>query len=180
LLVGAAPFATTSFRPCVVFGPDDPATLTLFRAARSGIGIRVARQPQRISFVDVRDLVSAILLMANDQRAGHLTYYVSHPDAIDMHDLWRGLAAAVDRQVRVVPVPRPVLYAAMRVATIGAQVFGFHNQLDAKQYAQMAAPAFLCSSAALQRDLDWKPAHGLTEALAHAAEGYRHSGLLRR
>ncbi len=178
-IVAAAPFPTTSFRPCVVFGPDDPATLTLFRAAQSGVGIRVAGQPQRISFVDVRDVVSAIICMAEDERDGHFTYYVSHPDAIDMHDLWRDLSSAVGKKVRVVPVPRPVLYAAMRAATLASRVFGFTNQLDAKQYAQMAAPAFLCSSAALQRDLDWQPQHQLAGSLAHAAAGYRRSGLLR-
>lgn len=178
-LVAAAPFSTTSFRPCVVFGPDDPATLTLFRAAQSGVGIRVAGEPQRISFVDVRDLVSAIQCMAEDDRDGHFTYYVSHPEPIDMHDLWRGLSHAVDRKVRVLPIPKPALYAAMRVATFVSRVFSFSNQLDEKQYRQMAAPAFLCSSAALQRDLGWTPEVGLGDSLAHAAAGYRRSGLLR-
>ena len=34
IAVAAAPYPTTTFRPCIVLGPDDPATLTLFRAAQ--------------------------------------------------------------------------------------------------------------------------------------------------
>src|SRR5258708_34682682 len=48
-LMRAAPFPTTVFRPPVVFGPGDEATLTLFRSARSGVGIRVARTPHSVA-----------------------------------------------------------------------------------------------------------------------------------
>ena len=178
-VVAAAPFPTTSFRPCIVLGPGDPASLTLFRSARSGIGLRVAGEPQRLSFVDVRDVVSAIERMAEDERPGHHTYFVSHPDPMDVRELWAGLRTAVGNPVAVIPVPRPVLYLAMRIATLAARVLPFTNQLDAKQYVQMTAPAFLCSSAALSEDLGWVPAHGLVDTLAHAAAGYRDAGLLR-
>jgi nucleoside-diphosphate-sugar epimerase len=36
-----APFPTTSFRPSIVFGPKDAATLTFFRMASRGWGFRV-------------------------------------------------------------------------------------------------------------------------------------------
>ena len=73
IAVAAAPYSTTIFRPCIVLGPDDPATLTLFRAAQSGIGMRVVGEPQRLSFVDVRDVVSAIICMAEDTRNSDFT-----------------------------------------------------------------------------------------------------------
>ena len=177
--VAQAPFPTTSFRPCIVLGPDDPATLTLFRGAQSGVGMRVAGEPQALSFVDVRDVVSALLCMAEDRRDGHRTYYVSHPQPIDVQRLWEGLSRALGRPVRVAPIPRPALYAAMRAATLASRLLRFGNQLDAKQYAQMTAPAFLCSSAALEADLGWTARHGLDECLAHAVAGYRRSGRLR-
>ncbi|MBW2312691.1 MAG: NAD(P)-dependent oxidoreductase [Deltaproteobacteria bacterium] len=176
--VAEAPFPTTTFRPCIVLGPDDPASLTLFRAAASGAGIRVAGDPQRLSFVDVRDVVSALVCMAGDTREGHFIYYVSHPDPIDIRILWRGLSQAVGKRVLVVPIPKPVLWGAMKLATLASRVVPFTNQLDVKQYAQMVAPAFLCSSEALRTELRWQPQHGLDDCLAHAAAGYRLSGLL--
>jgi nucleoside-diphosphate-sugar epimerase len=178
-LVRAAPFPTTTFRPSVVLGPGDEASLTLFRAARAGFGFRVAGTPQQLSFVDVRDLVEAIVLMADDRRPGSFCYYATHPARTDQRELWRELARAVGRRVFVVSVPKWVLYLAMRVATAGAAVLRIKNQLDTKQYAQMVAPAFVCSSERLRAELGWVPRRGLAECLVHAAEGYRAAGTLR-
>jgi nucleoside-diphosphate-sugar epimerase len=174
-----APFPATCFRPPIVFGPGDEASLTLFRAARSGLGLRVAGAPQRLSYVDVRDLADAVLAMTDDTRSSSHVYYASHPSPMDVRELWVELGRAVGRDVTVVPVPRAILYLAMLAASAGAAVFRYKNQLDAKQYAQMAAPAFVCSSAKLRSELGWTPRYGLAECLAHAAEGYRAAGLLR-
>jgi nucleoside-diphosphate-sugar epimerase len=177
-LLRSAPFSTTSFRPPMVFGPGDPATLTLFRAAQAGLGFRVAGAPQRLSFVDVRDLVAAIALMADDDRTGSYLYFASHPRATSVPELWVELGRAVGRRVRVVPIPRAALYSAMRLSSAGARVLGYKNQLDEKQYRQMVAPAFVCSSAALRRELAFCPRHELADTLAHAVQGYRKLRLL--
>ncbi|HEY2512902.1 MAG TPA: NAD(P)-dependent oxidoreductase [Polyangiaceae bacterium] len=177
-LVAAAPFPTTCFRPGAVLGPGDPQSFTLFRSANKGFGFRVAGPPQELSFVDVRDLVEAIVLMADDRRPGAYTYFASHPDRIDVLDLWSEVGRAVGRTVLVVPFPRWALYVAMRLATALAALFRFRNQLDAKQYKQMAAAGYVCTSAALRRDLGWGPRHALADCIAHAAHGYRAAGAL--
>jgi nucleoside-diphosphate-sugar epimerase len=178
-LVLAAPFPTTTFRPCVVLGPGDEQSLTLFRAARNGVGFRVAGAPQELSFIDVRDLVEAIVVMADDRRDGSYCYYTSHPAKTNVRELWTELGRAVGRGVAVVPIPKFALYIAMKVATAFAALFRFKNQLDEKQYAQMIAPAFLCTSAALRQDLGWNPQHSLPDCLSHATDGYRAMGVLR-
>lgn len=175
---GARAFRRRRFVPPIVLGPGDEASLTLFKSARSGIGFCVAGPPQRLSFVDVRDLVEAIVLMTEDRRPGSRLYFVGHSRTMDVGELWRGLALAVENRVTVVPLPRWALYVAMCVSTLTARIFGFRNQLDAKQYKQMTAPAFVCSSEAMKRDLGWVARYDLAECLAHAAEGYRHDRLL--
>jgi len=177
-IVRDAPFPTTSFRPPIVFGPGDEATLTFFKAARAGVGLRVAGDPQQLSFVDVRDLVDAILRMADDPRTGSFVYYTSHPDRMDLAEMWRALGHAVRRSVRVVPIPRALLYAAMVVSTILSKIFRYKNRLDSKQYRQMVAPAFVCSSEKLRKELCWTPRHDLDAALTNAADGYRAAGWL--
>jgi nucleoside-diphosphate-sugar epimerase len=177
-LVGQAPFPTTSFRPPLVFGPGDEATLTFFKAARSGVGMRVAGAPQELSFVDVRDLVHAIVLMAEDPRRDSFVYFTSHPDAMNVVSLWRELGHALDKRVTVIPIPRAVLFVVMLLATLLAKIFRFKNQLDEKQYDQMAAPAFVCSSERLRAELGWKPLYDFRETLSNAAAGYRRDGWL--
>jgi len=117
--------------------------------------------------------------MADDRRPGSYYYFTSHPAKTDVRELWAELGRAVGRGVAVVPIPRWALYVAMKVATFGAALFRFKNQLDAKQYAQMIAPAFVCTSAALRSDLGWAPRYSLAECLVHATAGYRAMGVLR-
>jgi dihydroflavonol-4-reductase len=178
IVVEQAPFPTTTFRPPLVFGPNDEATLTFFKAARSGVGMRIAGPPQQLSFVDVRDLVDAIVLMAGDQRSDSLVYFTSHPEPMDVPALWRELGHVLEQRIVVIPVPRAVLFLVMLVATFFAKIFRFKNQLDRKQYDQMVAPAFVCSSEKLRSELGWQPRHRFREALEHAASGYRQSGRL--
>jgi nucleoside-diphosphate-sugar epimerase len=178
-IVGKAPFPTTIFRPPIVLGPGDEASLVLFRSARSGLGMRLAGPAQRLSFVDVRDLVDAIVLMADDRRPGARCYYAGHPAAFDVRELWRELGRAVGRSVFVLPVPRAGLYVAMILSTLAAKVFRFDNLLDSKQYQQMAAPAWVCSSDRLRNELGWQPRHDLADCLTNAATGYRAAGLLK-
>ena len=179
-VVAAAPFPTTSFRPALVFGPHDPATLTIYKSAQNGIGMKVFGRPQRLSFVDVADAVEAIVLMSKDSSPGHKTYFVSHTDVMDLEEMFATMGAALGKKVLVFPIPKPVLYCAMRISTLGSMIFGYMNQLDEKQYLQMTAPAFVCSSAALTRDLGWKPTRTFKQAIECAIEGYCQAGELTR
>jgi nucleoside-diphosphate-sugar epimerase len=179
-VVAAAPFPTTSFRPALVFGPHDPATLTIYKSAQTGIGMSVFGKPQRISFVDVADAVEAIILMCKDASPGHKTYFLAHPTIIDMNEMWKTMSDVLGKKVFMVPMPRTILYCAMQVGSLAAAIFGFTTKLDKKQYLQMTAPAFTCSSEALMRDLGWKPTRSFKDSIECAVAGYCEAGDLAR
>ena len=160
-----APFPTTSFRPGVVFGHGDQATITLFKLAKNRIGFLPAGLNPQLSFIDVDDLVEAIVAMLGDTSREHRTYFVSHPSSTDQRTLWRALGTTLDRGVFVLPVPKSVLYGLMKLRV--------SKQLDEKQYKQIVAPGFVCSSSALSRDTGWRPQFGLEASLAKAAAGFR-------
>jgi nucleoside-diphosphate-sugar epimerase len=173
-----APFPTTSFRPSIVFGPRDPATFTFFRMAVRGWGFRLSGPLQALSFIDVEDLVDGILRMADDISSEHRTYFVSSHHDFDSSKLWDVLAAVLDRRIRVLVVPRPMLRGVSIASTALSKIFRYKNQLDRKQYDQMVAPAFICSSKALQQAHDWTPRLDLGESLRKAFQGYRADGWL--
>jgi nucleoside-diphosphate-sugar epimerase len=177
-LLRAQPFATTCFRPPIVLGPGDGASLTLYKLARSGVAPLPAGAPQPLSWIDVDDLVDALVLLAEDASSEHRTYYVSNDTPITNRDLLRAMAEAQDKKLWLVPIPRPALFVAMLGSTLFSRVFGTINQLDRKQYTQMVAPAFVCSSQKLQADTGWKARRSLPETLARSVAGYRAAGLL--
>ena len=84
--------------------------------------------------------------MMTDTSDAHRTYFLTAREPMDTELLWRAMSEAIGRRVRVVRVPRQVLRGASIASTGLSRVFGFVNQLDAKQVAQMVAPAFLCSA----------------------------------
>ncbi|MCO4745840.1 MAG: NAD(P)-dependent oxidoreductase [Proteobacteria bacterium] len=173
-----ASFPVTSFRPPIVLGPGDPAFLTLFKAGMSRVGVRVLGPAQRLSWVFVDDLISAIVRMSEDTRDGDYTYYTSSQEVVDTDRLWNALRRALNRSILVIPLPGWVLSLAASVATRGSAVLGLHNQLDHKQVAQMRAPAFVCDSEALRTDLGWATTVGFDDAMHRTADGYRKLGWL--
>ncbi|MFO0664152.1 MAG: NAD-dependent epimerase/dehydratase family protein [Polyangiaceae bacterium] len=174
----SAPFPTTSFRPALVFGPGDEATITLFRMAKRGFGFGVAGKNAQLSYVYVSDLIDALMKLADDPTLDHRTYYVSYPQPTDNRTLWEVLGRALGKRVFVLRVPQAVLYAAMLAMTGLSKVLRFQNQLDRKQYDQITATGFACTSDALQRDFEWRPHFDLEASIAASVEGFRLAGSL--
>jgi dihydroflavonol-4-reductase len=177
VLAGAS-FPTTSFRPPPVFGGGDPAFLPVFKLARAGVGFRVGRRPQRLSWIHVHDLVQAIVALVDDRRPGHHAYFTTSEHPIDTDELWAALGRAYGHRVRVLPVPGRLVSAAATVAMAVVPRLGLTNPLDHKQVAQMRAPAFVCTSAALTAHLGWRAEVGFDDAIARTLAGYRSRGWL--
>jgi nucleoside-diphosphate-sugar epimerase len=177
-LSAEAPFPTTSFRPCIIFGPRDTASLTLFKLAKRGFGFRVAGTPQELSFIDVDDVVRGIAALTHDTGVAHRTYFLASDERITTESLWRAMSETVGRRVRVLRAPRLVLRSAGVMSTGLSKIFRFTNQLDAKQVDQMLAPAWICSSQAAQSATGWKPNVSLAASLSKAWSAYRADGWL--
>jgi nucleoside-diphosphate-sugar epimerase len=116
--------------------------------------------------------------MCKDDSDSHRTYFVSNPKSIDTKIMFEVLGKIFNKKVLIVPLPKQILYIAMIASTFASKIVNFTNQLDMKQYLQITAPAFVCSSKALQDDLDWTPKIGLEESLRTAAKKYEEDGLL--
>ena len=170
-------FPTTSFRPAIVLGPGDENSLTLFQMANKRFGMSVSGKPQYITFVDVADLNDAIVKMMQDTRTGHQKYFVAHPDTITNLSLFETLGKVLNKKVFVFPLPKPILYVAMQGSTLVSKLLGIKNQLDRKQYDQLINH-FVCSSEALQKDLDWQPKYDLYASVEKAYEGYKELGIM--
>ncbi|TDJ08026.1 MAG: NAD-dependent epimerase/dehydratase family protein [Deltaproteobacteria bacterium] len=169
---------TTSFRPSIILGPLDTATITLYKLAQKGMAMKVGKSSQKLSFVDVDDVVDAIIKMAAEKGNEHKLYYISHPDPTDAVTIGKSIGKAMGKNVVTIPVSRLILWPAMILSTFFCKIFGLTNKLDLKQYKQIIAPAFVCSGQRLQRDLNWKPRFNLMDSLTKALKGYKQAGLL--
>lgn len=170
-------FPITCFRPAIVLGPGDWNTLSLFKMARWGIGMNIEGKPQKLSFIDVDDLNSALVKMMKDTSGNNKIYFVSHPDRVTNNDLFIELGKVMSKKVNIIPMPKMVLKMAMQVSSLVSSLLKITNQLDKKQYDQLIND-FECSSALLQNELQWKPRYDLNASLKKAYIGYKELGMI--
>ncbi|PCJ88695.1 MAG: hypothetical protein COA57_03055 [Flavobacteriales bacterium] len=172
------PFPVTSFRPAIVLGTGDEYSLTLFKMAKKGLGIKVAGINQQISYIDVDDLNDAIIKMCMEESAESKCYFVSYKEHTDLQTLWYTLGKAVNRKMLMIHIPKFMLFQLTLFSSLLSKVSPALGKLDRKQYEQMIQPSFLCSSEKLQKELSWQPKYDVYEMTRRAAIGYKKLGML--
>lgn len=169
----------TIFRPCAVLGPRDPNTFNLYRIAKSGFGFVPAGPKQNLSFIGVTDLVEAIIMMLQETSSEHKTYFVAHNDIIDTHQLWHEVGSSLQKNIKLIKVPKPILFLVMQINTVFANLFDKPNVFDRKYYEQLKAPAWVCRSDKLQKDFGWTPKQSLKEIITETTQSYYELGWLK-
>lgn len=167
------PFPSTIFRPPVVIGPGDPAMLTVFKMVKYGFAALPMGQPQQLSFVYVGDLIEAIVLMSNDQRVNNRLYYTSSEVTITNREIVDTIAKVLQKRICIVFIPKYVIKFIMYLSTAASVVFKIAKFYDYRQYKQMTAPAFICTSELLTAETNWQAKTGLIEAIRLSAIGYQ-------
>ncbi len=171
------PFAIV--RPPSVYGPrDHNQFLPAFRLARSGWAPVLGDGLQELSLIHVRDLAEALLAVAQAPRAEGRTYHAAHPAVVTQRELFAAVGRAVGRKVRIVPLPRPVVWAVLYAVGTVADLVGSGTVLRPTKAAELFAPAWTCSSVPLRSDTGWTARLPLDDGLAETARWYREAGWL--
>jgi len=176
--VRAAGVPFTIVRPPIVYGPRDREVLRLFRLARTGLAPLLGGGAQELSLVHARDLADALAAAAASDATAGGTYHAGHPVPVSQRELVQAIGSAAGRRVRLIALPDAVVRAALSMAGAAARLRGRPSLLDPAKAAELLAPAWTCSSAALERDTAWRARIGLAEGLAETARWYRDAGWL--
>ncbi|MGH7570194.1 MAG: NAD-dependent epimerase/dehydratase family protein [Gemmatimonadales bacterium] len=178
LLTRAAPIPWTIVRPPIVYGEWDREVLKIFRLARLGIGTVVGDGSQELSLIYAGDLAEALIAAGTAPGAAGRVYYAAHPDPISSRALARAVGRAVDRTVRLVPLPGPLAHAVLWIIGTLANFAGRATILSADKANEFLAPAWTCRSDALMRDTGWRARTDLEPGLRRTADWYRQQGWL--
>ncbi len=175
----------TILRPPGVYGPRDVEFLRLFKFARWGLGTVFGGGDQELSFIHVRDLVTAFLAVADNDVAGR-TFFVSHPEVVTAREFTRVIHAAVcssapsrtRHRLRIIPIPPRIVRPALRGSGFIMRLFGKPTVLTADKADDFLAAAWTCSAAALQRETGWRAETPLEQGTHQTAQWYRANGWL--
>jgi dihydroflavonol-4-reductase len=172
--VRAVGLPLTVVRPAAVYGPGDRAFLPLFRLAALGLFPLLGDGEQELSLVFAGDLVRALIAAAESGATLGGTYHAAHAEVVTVRQLGEALGRALDRRIRRLRVPGPVLRGVLRAAHLLVP-----SDLPLPDKAdELLAPAWRASSEALRRDAGWQAETGLERGIAATVAGYVDAGWL--
>lgn len=176
----AEALAITIVRPPAVYGPRDRDFLPVFTAAQRGLMPVLGTGRSRLNFVYVEDLAAGIVAAADAEATRGGTYFVTHPQILTAADFAEHVARAVGRSTRALRVPQATLALLAGVGELAGQLTGRAPLLNRERLKDIAAPAWLCSSAALERDAAWRAEVDVGEGTRRTAAWLREQGVLTR
>ena len=144
-------------RPPLVYGPGVGANFqALMRAVQRGIPLPLGSIHNQRSLVSVHNLASAICLCTHHAKAINQTFLISDQRDLSTPELVRGIAKAMGRPARLLPVPPTLLNVLGKLTGRSAAVQRLCGDLrvDSKKISQL---------------LGWQPVLTVQEALDAAA-----------
>lgn len=154
-------------RSPLVYGPGVRANfLRLLRWIDKGRPLPLGAVNNRRSLVYVRNLCDLLVRLLTHPAAAGRTWMVSDGEDLSTPQLLRCIAAAMNRRVRLLPVPVSLLRVCGRVLGRGAEV-------------ERLCGSLTVDSAQTRRELQWSPTVSVTEALALTVDWYLSEGRFR-
>lgn len=198
-----SPLDWTALRPPAVYGPGDPATLQIFRLLKRGILPVPPDPAARLSMIYVEDLCGAVAaLLANPNGARTAPGADSNADPGDMWgDMWgdawgavRGAAWEVrdacesgygwqdiaaaggryfGRDVRCIPVPKPLLWLAGHMSVLKYQLTRDPPRFSPGKVRELCHIDWVCRGNPLADLTRWRPRVGIEEGFRRTLDWYR-------
>ena len=167
----------TIVRPPVVYGPRDPAMLSVFRLARSPLRPGVGSD-RALSLVFVEDLVLGLIAAAESDTAVGETYFVTHRDPLTTRQLADELATIYGRRGLTVPVPDLLVKVAAAAGETMLRPLGRTPTLSRDKAREITQPGWVCSPDKARDQLGFEAETAHRDGLTATADWYREVGWL--
>jgi nucleoside-diphosphate-sugar epimerase len=163
----------TTIRPTAVYGPGEKDLFILFKTLSRRLDIYIGNNPQRLSFVYVKDLADATILAMMNEEIGNHVYNISDGNAYDRYALADEFNELYERKALRLHVP----YALIRmIATFLDFVYKSSRSapvLSREKLNELTAPNWVTSINAAKKELNYQPRFNLKMGLAETIKWYK-------
>jgi len=157
----ASSLTAVALRPPLVYGPGVKGNfLSLLSAVQRGLPLPFGSIDNQRSLIYLGNLVSAIVAALEVPEIGSGGYLIRDGEDLSTPELVRGMAAALERPARLLPIPPGLLRLAGRLSGRTGAVDRLLGSL------QVDDDAF-------RRDTGWTPGASVVQGLADTATWYR-------
>jgi len=166
-------------RPPAVYGPGDFEILKLFKSLRFGIGLIPGGRENKVSVIYVEDLARLACNWAENPMFAGKTLEADDgaPEGYRIADIYTEAARLLNRNVRLVRTPSPLLTMAAQINTAMARLSGRPAMLTPGKVRELTHHDWVCRPDD-QLSNFWSPEYRLAEGLKATLAWYRSNRLL--
>jgi nucleoside-diphosphate-sugar epimerase len=154
------------FRPPAVYGAGDKEMRPILKLVTRGLVPLIAPDEQRLPFIEVSDLVAAMLAwVAHPGRCAGRTFAID--DGTGEGYDWRQIQTLIGpRRALRIRIPSPLLKALGHVNLSVAKVVGYAPMLTPGKVRELTCLNWACNNAEFTAATGWTPRIGLAEGVA--------------
>ena len=147
-------------RPPLVYGPRVKANFAkLLKLVDIGLPLPLGSVNNKRSLVFVDNLCDALLQCAKHPAAPGRVYLISDGEDVSSAELVQGIATALDRPSRLLPIPTSLMYIGARLLWKTATF-------------ERLTQSLVVDSTAIRRELDWKSPYTMAQGLKSTVDWY--------
>jgi UDP-glucose 4-epimerase len=161
-----------TLRPTAVYGPYERDIFIMLQALNRGFELYIGRVPQQLSFVYVKDVVSATML-ALQATATHKSYNLSDGHKYDRYQLASTVKNILHKKTITLHLP---VTGVRLLAGVLETVYGLQKKTPALNYnklAELTASNWHCSIESAKADLGFDPQYDLQQGMHETLDWYK-------
>jgi nucleoside-diphosphate-sugar epimerase len=165
-------------RPTGVYGPREKDYFLMMKAIQIGLNVTAGYDPQRLTFIYVKDLVKAAFLALESPLSGR-AYFVADGEEYSDKAYTNIVKTALGKKVVIkIRIPLFVLKIISVIAENISKWTKKPSTLNRDKYKIMKQRDWTCDTLPLQQDLGFKAKYGLQRGVEECVEWYRSHGWL--
>ncbi len=168
----------TIIRPGGVYGPGDVDYFNLFREVSKGRNVFFGNRDKWQSVIFVDDLIDVILLATVKPEAIGKGYLISDDQHLTWGQFQTALVELSGRKAMTLNLPAFTVDIAAFFGELMSKIDGKPRLLNKQKAIMGAQTAWLCTSAAAQKDLGFSPKVTVRDGIERTFAWYRENGWL--
>ena len=167
------------FCPTGVYGPGDKDYLMEMKSIQSGFDLKAGMKPQLLTFIYVKDLVTATFLALENPALLNASYFIADGDTYTDNE-FAGIVKKLlgKRFVFTMRIPLWICYFACLCSELTGKILNKTMTLNRDKYKILRQRNWVCETKRTSRELEFIPQYNLNEGLEETIYFNKTHGLL--
>ena len=165
--------------PTGVYGPGEKDYLMEIKSIQSGFDFKAGMNPQRITFIYVKDLAVATFLALENPSVSNTTYFITDGNSYTDNEFAGIVKKTLDKCfVFTIRIPLWMCFIACICSELTGKIFNKTRTLNRDKYKILRQRNWVCETERTCRELKFKPEYPLMKGLEETILFCKQEGLL--